>query len=231
MSFGGSPFGSRPFGDPEQASVSSNVTINCTVGNATAAGIQATIQSPISISCSVGNATAAGVSATIVIAESINCTPGNAVAAGVQASIDEVAGNTTINCTPGNAVAAGVACTIRAGGGGITGDNRKKRRYVAKIGDRLVVFDSADRALNAIQRDEKEPDAPIPVQSKKSLPKDAEQVQSIPVAEIKQTARVYDNEARLMQMFQRQRYAEMLALYESLKRQEDEDEIELLMLT
>lgn len=60
-------------------------TINCTVGNAVAAGYQATIQKTVTI----------------------NATTGNAIAAGLPATITNGAAGTTINCSVGNATAGG----------------------------------------------------------------------------------------------------------------------------
>ena len=68
-------------------SQSSGVTISCTVGNATAAGVTATIYQDVNVSCSVGNATANGSTASISNGGTISCTVGNAVAAGSAATI------------------------------------------------------------------------------------------------------------------------------------------------
>lgn len=87
--------------------------VNCSPGNAAAAGTAATINSAETISCTPSNATAAGTTATINSAETIACTPGNAVAAGPAADIIAV-GNIIISCTPGNAVAAGVQASINS---------------------------------------------------------------------------------------------------------------------
>lgn len=91
---------------------STGVTLDCTVGNAVAAGAQANISAGTTINASVGNAAAAGSQANISAGTTINASVGNAVAEGAQASITS---GTTLDCTVGNAVAAGAQATISAG--------------------------------------------------------------------------------------------------------------------
>ena len=91
---------------------STGVTLDCTVGNAVAAGAQANISAGTTINASVGNAAAAGAQANISAGTTINASVGNAVAEGAQASITS---GTTLDCTVGNAVAAGAQATISAG--------------------------------------------------------------------------------------------------------------------
>lgn len=102
-----------PQGDPAIYSLgSTGVTLDCTVGNAVAAGAQANISAGTTINASVGNAAAAGSQANISAGTTINASAGNAVAAGAQASITS---GITLDCTVGNAVAAGAQATISAG--------------------------------------------------------------------------------------------------------------------
>lgn len=91
---------------------SAGVTLDCTVGNAVAAGSQANVSAGTTINASVGNAAAAGSQANISAGTTINASVGNAVAEGAQASITS---GTTLDCTVGNAVAAGAQATISAG--------------------------------------------------------------------------------------------------------------------
>jgi hypothetical protein len=86
--------------------------IDCSVGNAVAAGIAATISTAQTISCSVGNAVAAGIACTVPLDQTVSCSVGNAVAAGVSCTVPL---DQTIACSVGNAVADGVACTISLG--------------------------------------------------------------------------------------------------------------------
>ena len=95
-----------------RAGGSTGVTLDCTVGNAVAAGAQANISAGTTINASVGNAAAAGSQANISAGTTINASVGNAVAEGAQASITS---GTTLDCTVGNAVAAGAQATISAG--------------------------------------------------------------------------------------------------------------------
>lgn len=93
------------------ASVSSPITVSGTVGNAAASGQQAAVQSPITVACGVGAAIAAGSTASVASPTTIACTVGNAVAAGASATVT-VSG--AISCGVGAAVAAGSTATIAA---------------------------------------------------------------------------------------------------------------------
>ncbi len=65
-------------------------TINCTTGNATAAGLTATVTqtaATTTISCAAGNATASGLTAAVLRGATIRCAVGNASADGLTASI------------------------------------------------------------------------------------------------------------------------------------------------
>lgn len=88
------------------------VTLDCTVGNAVAAGSAASISAGTTINAGIGNAVAAGATANVSAGTTINASVGNAVAEGAQASITS---GTTLDCTVGNAVAAGAQATISAG--------------------------------------------------------------------------------------------------------------------
>ena len=89
--------------------VTQDITIACAVGNAVTDGVTASL--PVTITASVGNAVAAGATASVTQAVTINTTLGNAVAAGVTAII-ELGTGITINASVGNAVAAGIAAAI-----------------------------------------------------------------------------------------------------------------------
>lgn len=56
-------------------------------------------------------------------------------------------------------------------------------------------------------------------------------VQEISLAEIRAVAAQYQQQARVLQMFRQRDWAEMVALYEAPMRQQDEDDIEMLLLT
>ena len=106
-----------------------DVTIACTPGNATTAGITAGISSATTIACNVGNASTAGVACALPT--TISCNAGNTTTSGIACSLPVVvqcgvgtattAGVTagisldtsiTIACNAGNATAAGVAAGI-----------------------------------------------------------------------------------------------------------------------
>jgi len=85
------------------------VTITCTPGNGTAAGISASISVATTISCNSGNATTAGIACSLPVV--VQCGVGTATTAGVTAGIS-LDTSITIACNAGNATAAGVAAGI-----------------------------------------------------------------------------------------------------------------------
>lgn len=89
-------------------------TIDCTPGNAVAAGTAATINQAVNLACTPGNATAAGTTATISTGINLVCTPGAAVASGITATINAA---NNIACAVGNATAAGISAVIELGSG------------------------------------------------------------------------------------------------------------------
>lgn len=93
------------------AAIAQAITINAGVGDATAAGTTAAVTQAITINATVGDAAASGTTATIAQAITINTTAGNAAAAAATAVI-ELGSNITIDCTVANAVSAGVAAQI-----------------------------------------------------------------------------------------------------------------------
>lgn len=93
----------------KMASSGSAITINCSVGDASAAGVSSIINSAANIACSVGNAAAAGITASINGGVSLSCSVGNATAAGTTATINAAS---SVACTVGNAVAAGTSAAI-----------------------------------------------------------------------------------------------------------------------
>jgi hypothetical protein len=91
-------------------------------------------------------------------------------------------------------------------GGGA--DERKKRKFVTKIGDRLFVFTNEAEALRSITKPEK-----------------------IKIAAVKEIAKVYNQEAKIAEMFKQHEYAAIVAKYEQMLRDQDEDDIETLLLS
>jgi len=86
---------------------SSDVTIDCTVGTATASGTAAKLD--VAVNASVGTATANGTAASLDVA--VNATVGTATANGIAASID-TSGSTTIDCAVGTATANGTRAAL-----------------------------------------------------------------------------------------------------------------------
>jgi len=93
------------------ATISTNVGVACSVGNAVAAGVAASIVANSSVACSVGNAVANGVACSIIVNERIDCSVGDGTAAGVGCTVTN-SNDVTINCGVGNAAAAGISCNV-----------------------------------------------------------------------------------------------------------------------
>lgn len=120
---------------------------------------------------------------------------------------------------------------LRGGGAGGYDDDKpskpKPRRFIQKRGDKLIVTTDASAALAAAQ------EAAQPAAQAETAPQaQAEPVaQEISLAEIRAVAAQYQQQAKVLQMFRQRDWAEMVALYEALKRQQDEDDIEMLLLS
>lgn len=115
-------------------------------------------------------------------------------------------------------------------GGGYDDDDKpkRKRRFIRRVGDKLVVTTDASAALSSVQ-DEQETQEPQEAPTPQLEPVAA--VQEISLAEIRTVAAHYQQQAKVLQMFRQRDWAEMVALYEALMRQQDEDDIEMLLLT
>lgn len=110
----------------------------------------------------------------------------------------------------------------RAIGGGSGG--AKKRKFIQKVGDRIVVFESATAAINAIKPE------PVVISAQKKPPKDAVKVEAVELPKLKATAKAFGHEQKLMAMLKAQQYQQMLELHRELQHQQDEEDIELLAL-
>jgi hypothetical protein len=130
---------------------------------------------------------------------------------------------------PGAQIDGQAARGVAAAGGYDDEDKPSKpqrRRFIQKRGDKLIVTTDASQALAAVDEGTAEPAADQAPQAV------AEPVaQEISLSEIRSVAAQYQQQARVLQMFRQRDWAEMVALYEALKRQQDEDDIEMLLLS
>lgn len=92
-----------------KAATNSGTTISCTLGDATASGLDTAVINSTIIAAETGNATASGLDAAIVSGNTINCVIGDATASGLDATVTNI---TTINCTIGDSVANGLDATV-----------------------------------------------------------------------------------------------------------------------
>jgi len=118
---------------------------------------------------------------------------------------------------------------LQRSGGGYSSD-KKKRRYIRRIGDRLVVFSSAQEAMNAPDDDAPQAEAIEIAQPAKKLPKDAEIVQEMPIAQIKQVAQHFDVAGAVNTMLAAAQYNALLAYIMELQREQDDEEAILLLM-
>lgn len=126
-------------------------------------------------------------------------------------------------------VSAGTLTASGGGGGADYGSDKKKRRFVTKVGGKLVVFNDATKALNALERDD--PAEEVAEQPKPApKPQKTKPDQTVSIADIKATAAQYAEQARANALLRQQEYEQALALYERLKQQQDDEEVEMLLM-
>ena len=110
-----------------------------------------------------------------------------------------------------------------SGGGGYD-DKPKKRKFIQKVGDKILVFESATAAINSIKSE------PAIISAQKKPPEDAVTVEAVELPQLKATAKAFGHEQKLMAMLKAQQYLQMLELHHELQNQQDEEDIELLAL-
>lgn len=125
----------------------------------------------------------------------------------------------------------GVAAVTPTTSVGAAYDEQKKKRYIVKRGDKLVITTSVKFALK--QADEVELAEVVEVGSVTTKVLDAPKpdVVEIPIADIKAQAALYQQEQNIIQMFKRKKYEEALNLFEALRSMQDEEDVELLLMS
>lgn len=114
--------------------------------------------------------------------------------------------------TDGADVFAAAVDTGTASAVGGYDDKPKKKRFVVKVGDRIVEYGSAAAAVKALDADtESQP----------------EPVAEVLIRKIKAQARVFKAEQQVQNLFKQQDFEAMLSLYEQMQ---DEDDIETLLM-
>lgn len=112
--------------------------------------------------------------------------------------------------------------------GGAADYGPAKKRFIQKVGNKIVVFNTASAALRALKAESEE--TPKQEAQESQQEQAAEPVEEVRIPEIKAVAKQYKQEAQLMSLFRQQDYEQILMLYESLMRQRDEDDIEVLLI-
>ena len=119
--------------------------------------------------------------------------------------------------------------------GGAAPDYSIKKKYVVKVGDRLMVFSKQEDALNALPKNE--PKKQYPAKKGKQKPLEAsidavakiEPEETISLPEVKALAQAYDATDQYDALIQQRKYESLIALHQILIEREEED-IELLLL-
>jgi predicted deacylase len=131
---------------------SSNVTITCAVGAASASGLQASIStaSSVTIACNLGTAAASGNAATLTQSVTIVCSLGTATAQGHTAGLVDVfiyntADRGTVNLSLSSVTPNGLTSTVFVRNRWFTGDNSAGARscffHVTGVNGKTPVFD------------------------------------------------------------------------------------------
>jgi hypothetical protein len=155
-----------------------------------------------------------------------------------------VAGSATLSPTPvthtttgalvaGEATVSGQAAAPSRGGNPYYDEPKKKRRFIQKIGNKLVVFNSANEAIRALESDKS---APAEEQAETVAPaKKADKAPIVPelsisIPEIKAVAENHGRAEEVSTLIRQRDYSEVIAIYEAIIRQQDEEDIELILL-
>lgn len=221
-------------GKPLAASASAAVTSSA----ALSAGkpLAATASAAVTTSADLGVGKPLAASATAAVTASADLTVGNdlsrPLAASASASVTASA-----DLSVGKPLAASAAVSVSGIADLTTGaapavaggyyDKPKKRRFVQMVGDKFVVFNSANEAIRSLEKEQPKKAKQKPDAKPEQKP---EPEQVIPVNDIRATAKVYQAEVTLNSLFKQKDYSEILALYESLRQQQDDEEVEMLAL-
>ena len=231
--------GQLPLGSTQTSAAPSGYTLTCNSGTYAVAGQSAVIKRDLNLAAQAGTYSVTGQSAAIKHDRSLTASSGTYSVTGQSATITKASpGAYSITCQAGTYTLTGQSITItkssnRAGGGY---EDKKKKKYIVKAGDRLLVFTDELSALNALPQ---EPVKQYPAKkTKKADSKRIEPLQSIQtsqpdtsvqLAEIARLASIYAQQQAYRSYLEARKYEALINLFEDLKRQEDEDD-ELLLL-
>ena len=93
-------------------------------------------------------------------------------------------------------------------------DSKRKKRFVVKVGNRLVEYGSAQAAAKALDQTEAEVPQPIA---------------EVPIRTIKAQAKVFKAEKKVQDLFTQQDFAAMLDLYQQMQEEDDAEALLMLM--
>lgn len=146
----------------------------------------------------------------VIVAAQSATTDGADVLASVVTPLQAISASSAL--VEGGDLWLGQIDTGLAAGGGSYG--KPKRRYVQKIGDRLVIFTDPAMAMNAA-------DAAAPKVVEKE----------VTVKEIKAVAKVASQEKKVTALLKAKDYEKAMKVYEDALAQQDEDEVEMLLMS
>jgi hypothetical protein len=107
------------------------------------------------------------------------------------------------------------AIPVVGGAGEEYGSTKKKRRFIQKVGGQLLVFDNEANALNAAILAETKP----------------EPAAKVKISLVKAVAKAQKKEPELQELFKASDYERIVELYEDLMRQQDDEDIEMLLMS
>lgn len=113
-------------------------------------------------------------------------------------------------------------------------DDKKKKRYLVRVGNKLLSFANEQDAIAAIERDEPEKQYPTKKAKKQKAVTVAKPTQAKPdetfnLNHLLELARMYNEQHQYETLLRNRRYEAAIALYEALMQREEED-IELLLM-
>jgi len=112
------------------------------------------------------------------------------------------------------------------GGGSSTSEARK--RYIQRVGNRLVTFSSAAAAIEALEAETARKATTQPVEIE--APADEPLPEAVPVAQIKRAAKAWGEEKKVLALFRQRDFGEILALYRVMQQWQDEEDTEVLLM-
>jgi len=115
-----------------------------------------------------------------------------------------------------------------AGVGGGSSTSGARKRYIQRVGNRLVTFSSAAAAIEALEAETARKATTQPVEVEELA--DEPLPEAVPVAQIKRAAKAWGEEKKVLALFRQRDFGEILALYRVMQQWQDEEDLEVLLM-